>query len=148
MNPDVENLIQEYFIEMSILEAILENFREKYKYLDSVKFNSLDDLVKFSGFLNVELGGVRLIQFLGLSECRCHCERDCFLWVFTDIILDNSRVMTMGQVLEFIERTDMICEHEQVAGFLVGDDIIHILVKRGLNEVNGGAGEEAAITQT
>jgi hypothetical protein len=147
MNQDVLDLIQDYFLEMTIVDALLETFREKYHYLEAVEFNSLDDIAKFACFMDVELGGVHLIQFLGLSACRCRCQRDCFLWIFTNAIV-TSRPVTMSDVLSFIEESGMVCEHELVSGFLVGEDIIHVLVKRESNEVNGRVREEAPSAET
>ena len=147
MHQDVQELIQEYWLEMTILDELLKHFREKFHYLEAVSFNSLDDIAKFACFLNVQLNGVHLIQFLGLSECRCHCHRDCFLWVFTRALL-TERVMTMQDVLSFIEESEMVCEHEKVAGFIVGDDTIHVLVKRDYLQINERTREEVPAAET
>lgn len=135
MHQDVQTIIEEYWLEMTILDELLKSFRKKFHYLEAVRFDTLDDISKFACFLNLQLEDVHLIQFLGLSECTCNCNRDCFLWVFTTAVFTD-HVMTMGNVLTFIEESDMVCEHEKVAGFVVGDDTIHVLVKRSPQEVN------------
>ena len=140
MHPDVENLIQEYWIQMTILQGMLEAFQKKYHYLEDVQFQSLDDIVAFTNFMSCKLKDVHMIQFLGTSPCQCQCHRDCFLWVCTHSLL-NDRVMTMENVLEFIEGSDMVCQHERVCGFVVEDQTIHVLVKRRGIEVNGRARE-------
>jgi hypothetical protein len=132
MHQDVQDLIRQYAREMTVLEALLQEFRDKFHYLDSVQFDTLDDMVKFVCFAQLRLNGVHIIQFLGLSECQCICHRDSFIFIHSSIWGTADEVMTMANVFRFIENGDIVCEHEKVAGFLVREETIHIIVKRKL----------------
>lgn len=147
MHQDVLALIRRYAHEMTVLESLLREFRAKFHYLEAVRFETLDDMVKFTCFANMRLNGVHVMQFLGLSACQCHCHRDCFLYIYTESIF-TSNPMTMGNVFRFIEESEMVCEHEKVTGFVVSGETIYILMKRTPVEVNERARETTAPAET
>jgi hypothetical protein len=130
MNEDVSGLIIKYCREMDALRELLRKMREHYGFLESVRFESLNDVLRFQIFLQMQLPNVRIFMCTGVPSCaECDHLRQG-VWAYLPQLAGfPSRIMTVGTIVEFIRETDQCCEHEVVTQIFKSGETLHILIK-------------------
>ena len=123
MNEDVIGLITRYCREMDALRTLLREMKEHYGFLESACFESLDDVLRFDIFLQMELN-VNMFVCTGVPSCGdCNHLRQG-VWVYLP-----QGPMTVGTIVEFLRETNQCCEHEVVSQMFKSGETLQILIK-------------------
>ena len=140
MGPDVIDIIIEYWRQVVALRELLASMRREYGFLESVQFETLDDVINLWKLGEAKLPGVVLIMF-SPSLCGCRPIRDHGVWIYVPAITRRETLTILG-VLDFARESGLLCPHERVEGLAIHEDSVHILTKQ--NEF----GETAAAIET
>ncbi len=123
MNEDVIGLIIRYCREMDALRTLLRDMKKHYGFLESACFESLDDVLRFEVFLQMELN-VNMFMCTGVPSCGdCdHLRHGVWLYISQDS-------MSVGTIVEFLRESNQCCEHEVVSQMFKSGETLNILIK-------------------
>ena len=140
MNEDEIGLIVKYCREMDALRILLREMSNRYGFLENVRFESLDDVLRFHRFLHMEMPNVTIFMCTGVPSCPdCDHVRQG-VWAY--LPQPSVQVMTVGGIISFIMETNQCCEHEVVSRIFKSGETLQILIK------DARTGNETPATQT